>query len=333
MRVIHSRKYIYDDSFITDANLLLVWFVSCVLWKYYGYDPVLYTDLHTYELLKEYDIDDLYTEINTKYFEKDSTFRNIDLYHFWASPKLLSLEYELCQLKNKAFAADTDVIPFNNLWRFWNNANIVVWSLCEYRELQAIYPPKEYVSTPANYTYPSWVQYNAQPMNTGIMYFRRIEDAHNYLTAVRQFITNNKNPKNNNTTQSMCVAEQLFLGNYIFNNHIQYTCIQPLNEGICNRNALHTHSYKRILSIQHDKIGWLWDIDLLLILKRYNLPYYNKIINKPLFKQAARFLEKAGDYWISVPELNQYRKLLNMEDVKIWSDEVLNTLLATEGGQ
>lgn len=313
MKVIHSRKYIYNDKWANDINVLLVWFLSAIMWKHFGYDMCLYIDKHNLKLLSKYHIEELYDEINTSYFHSYKTFKNVNMQLFWALPKLKSFYHELIELGNDCVACDTDVVPIKDLKHMWTNAELVVWSNNEFKEMKNIYPDKKNLSTPRKYTYPEWVKFNAQPLNTGIIHFRRKEIAEEYLKEVFRFAYKNKNKLKNTSVQTMCVAEQLFIGNYALNKGISYTCIQPLKHSVFNRNAFHTHSYKAFLTIDTD-LAQLWSIDLLLMIKKFRPEYFEKLIVLEDFKVQKVYFDTYGYTWAPVPELDRYIDELDLTE-------------------
>ena len=58
--------------------------------------------------------------------------------------------------------------------------DLVVWSNKEHVELQAVYPKLENLSLPKNYKLPTWFTGKAQPLNTGIIYFKNANKALEY---------------------------------------------------------------------------------------------------------------------------------------------------------
>lgn len=111
----------------------------------------------------------------------------------------------------------------------------------------------------------------------------------------------------------MCVAEQLFIGNYVFNNNLSYTCVQPLRQGVFNKNAFHTHSYKAVVYEDRD-LSQLWAIDLLLMIKKFNPEHFEKLIVLPEFYAEKLYFDNYGYTWVSVPEFDKYIDELDLAE-------------------
>ena len=115
MRIIHTRQRVFGDSDYIFVNKmsLLVWVLSILKWKEYGYTTVLYTDTKTLEDLKKFGIDKLYDDINDTLLEEES--KNIDLNCYWAISKLIALRHEELTLGNDVIVADQDVVPMSDI--------------------------------------------------------------------------------------------------------------------------------------------------------------------------------------------------------------------------
>ena len=128
MRVIHSRKKVWDKDYaFQDKFQLLVWILSILKWKNLGYETVLYTDNEVLEKIKEVGFEHLYDEINTEYLENKENIKNIDFWCFWAMPKILSLKSEIEKGYN-SIMADIDVVPIKKLDNLIRSRDVLVWS-------------------------------------------------------------------------------------------------------------------------------------------------------------------------------------------------------------
>lgn len=53
-------------------------------------------------------------------------------------------------------------------------------------------------------------------------------------------------------------------------------------------------------------------IDLLLVIKKFNEDYFNKIIDLPLFKREKLYFDHIGYRWVPVQELDKYIEALSL---------------------
>lgn len=249
MRIIHTRKRVFNQDFAFQNKLtLLVWILSILKWKEYGNQVVLYTDNITLKKIKEFDFDTLYDEINSTYLEDKKVCKGIDFNCYWAMPKLLALKYEALTLNNDIVIADTDVVPSQDVSRLWINSDIAVWSNKEHVEIRGCYPKLSQLSLPKGYKLPDWFTGNAKPLNTGIIHIKDKNIVDLYTNEAIKIATDNHNEHKNSKCQTMCNAEQRLLGEIVKYKGLTYSVMQPVNEGLFNRNGFHTHGYKTIIN-------------------------------------------------------------------------------------
>lgn len=305
MRVIHARKRVFkEDHAFKSKMVLLVWILSILKWKSFGYEVVLYTDKITLEAIKKIGFDHLYDEINVDYLEDETTFKNIDTEAFWALPKLLALHREVCVLGNKALMADQDVVPMSDISRMWTNTDIAVWSNKEYTETYRVYPPLYKLSVPNNYRFPKWFTGKAQPLNTGILHIKDPKILDFYIKEVLKYCTNNKNTKNNSTCITMCNAEQRMIGEIVKYKDLTYSVMQPVNKGLFNRNGFHTHGYKARVKNSN---GLMWHLNLLVMIKELDEEMFNKLLALKNFSQEDTYLKRYGYNFENIKELDIYK--------------------------
>ena len=108
-----------------------------------------------------------------------------------------------------------------------------------------------------------------------------------FLDEVIKIATDNHEGKNCPNWITMCNAEQRTLGELVKHYDLSYQVVQPINEGIFNRNAFHTHGCKQYLS---NEDSLLFNCNFLLMIKELNETMYKKLIKKDWFK------EKKGIY-------------------------------------
>ena len=299
MRVVHSRKKVWEKDYAFEDNfILLTWILALLKWKEYGFKTVLYTDYATLINIQKYRFEYLYDEINTTYI--DEHIQNIDLAHFWAMPKILSYQAELELGHTNSFVADVDIVPMKD----WHDIlsiqghDLTVWSNKEFLEAESTYPRIDSLSLPHKYKLPAWFRGNVRPLNTGIIYFKNPQHALNYLHEVTRYATNNKNPRKNTVCQTMCTAEQRMIGEYARAKSLIYNIIEPLNEGLFNKNGFHTHIYKQLKDrLICDQLA----LCFLNKIKEYDNELYNNLIQLPLSKPLTNIKE-----YIVPPELQQY---------------------------
>lgn len=281
MRIIHTRKRVFETDYAFQNKMtLLVWVLSILKWKEYGNQVVLYCDNITLNKIKEFGFEHLYDEINTDLMEQEH--KGIDFYCYWAMPKLLALRHEVLTLGNDCVIADQDVVPMQDVKRLWNNCDVAVWSNKEFVEFRSIYPELYELSLPRNYKLPEWFTGTAKPLNTGIIHIRDKSIVDLFTSEAIKMATDNHNEHKNTTCQTMCNAEQRLLGEIVRHKKLVYGVMQPVNEGLFNRNGFHTHGYKNKLNNDN---SLSYNVKLLNMIKDLNYPMYLKLINNEWFKE------------------------------------------------
>lgn len=288
MRIIHARKKVWAEDFaFKNKFTLLVWILSILKWKEYGNQVVLYTDKEELEKIKEIGFDYLYDEINTDLLEK--TY-NIDFYYYWAMPKIIALQHETQTLNNKVVVCDQDVVPMQDLSRMWNISQVVVWSNKEFCEFNKLYPNElSELSIPKNYKFPKWYIGKSKPLNTGVIYFKDNKIAKEYCEEVFRYVCDNNNDKKNNRAIAMCNAEQRMLGEFVKYKNLTYTTIQPVNQGLFNKNAFHTHGYKNRVMYTNEL---QWILTLLKMIEKCDEKMYNKLMSNSMFEYEREEIKK-----------------------------------------
>lgn len=304
MRIVHARKRVWGKDFALEKKMsLLVWILSIIKWKQYNNKVILYCDKITLEAIKKVGFDYLYDEINTDLLEDEEVCEGINFYYYWAMPKILALRHEVIDLKNDIVIADQDVVPMSDLTRMWTNSDVTVWSNKEFVELKGIYMNLRDLSFPADYKLPEWFCGKAKPLNTGILHIKDKDIVDFYTSEALKMVVNNSNRKNNSRCQAMCGVEQRLLGEIVKHKNLTYSIVQPLNEGLFNRNAFHTHGYKTIVN---DSNGLLWHLNLLLMIKEKDNKMFNILINNEIFKEEKEYFDKNGYTCKKVKELTIY---------------------------
>ena len=281
MRIVHARKKVWEKDYAFENKFsLLVWILSILKWKEYGNKVVLYTDTETLNKIKEFGFEKLYDETNVTLLEDSEVCKGIDFYCYWAMPKLLALRHEVIELGNNVVISDQDVVPMSNLSRLWINSDVAVWSNKEHVELKGIYPELYDLSLPKDYELPEWFTGNAHPLNTGIIHIKNKNIVDLFTKEAIKMSKDNHNEHKNTRTQTMCNVEQRLLGEIIKYKGLTYSVVQPINEGLFNRNAFHTHGYKNKINDDKD-----WICTLLMMIKDCDNNMYNKLMENEMFKE------------------------------------------------
>lgn len=285
MRIVQTRKRVFKhDWAFKNKFTLLVWILSILKWKEYGNQVVLYTDKVTLEEIKKIGFDTLYDEINDTYLEDEEVCKGIDFYCYWAMPKLLALRHEVLDLGNDVVVVDQDVVPMSDVSRMWTNTDIAIWSNKEHVELRGIYPRLSKLSLPKGYKLPEWFTGKAKPLNTGIIHIKDKDIVKLFTDEALAMSKDNHNEHDNTHCQTMCNVEQRLLGEIVKYKGLTYSVMQPINEGLFNKNGFHTHGYKRKVN---DTNGKEWHLALLDMIRQSNYTIYEKLINNDLFKEYA----------------------------------------------
>lgn len=303
MRLIHTRKRVFDfDKIFTQKISLLTWVLSILKIKEFGHQAVLYTDTKTLEDVKQFGFEDLYDEINTTYLEDEEVCKGINFHWFWAMPKLLAYKHEL-EIGNNPLMIDEDLVLMVDIENKTQVLPLTVWNNKEFLIYKGTYPSLDNLSTHENYEFPKWFKGNIKPLNSGILYFKRPQIALEYLEEVFRFVINNNNNKNNTMTQTMCTAEQRFLGEYVkYKGFSPYT-IQPTNEGFFNKNGFHLCGYKGYITRTGDL---QWNLNILIAIKKINSAMFKKLINHELFEVEKQYFNEHGYTCEEIKELARY---------------------------
>lgn len=288
MRIIHTRKRVFEkDNAFQNKFTLLTWILSALKWKEYGYEVVLYTDKETLEDIKYFGFETIYDEINDTYLEDEKVCEGIDFYCYWAMPKLLALRHEVLELGNDVVISDMDVVPMSNVSRMWTNTDIAVWSNKEHVEIRSIYPKLSKLSLPLDYKLPYWFTGKAKPLNTGILHIKDKNIVDLFVNEAIAMSKDNHNFHNNTNCQTMCNVEQRLLGEIVQHKGLTYSVMQPVNDGLFNRNGFHTHGYK--VKINDDN-GLDWHCALLAMIAICDIEMYNKLINHEWFEAEKEYI-------------------------------------------
>lgn len=292
MRIVQTRKRVFKNDFAFQNKFtLLVWVLSILKWKQYGNKVVLYTDTPTLEDIKKFGFDTLYDEINDTYLEDKDVCKGIDFFCYWAMPKILTLKHEALDLGNDVVIVDQDVVPMSDVSRIWTNSDIAVWSNKEYVEIRSVYPRLSKLSLPRNYELPKWFTGNARPLNTGILHIKDKNIVDLFVTEALKMSKDNHNEHDNTNCQTMCNVEQRLLGEIVKYKGLTYSVMQPINEGLFNRNGFHTHGYKVVVNNSN---GLDWHCSLLKMIKDCDCDMYETLINNEFFKEEKEAIETNG---------------------------------------
>lgn len=302
MRIIHTRKRTFEQDFGFSKKLnLLTWILSILKWKESGNQVVLYADTPTLEDIKKFGFDTLYDEINTTYLEDKEVCKGIDFYCYWAMPKLLVLKYEALELGNDVVIVDQDVVPMSDISRMWTNSDIAVWSNKEFVEIRSVYPRLTKLSLPQNYKLPEWFTGKAKPLNTGIIHIKSKDIVKLFTDEALAMSIDNHNEHENTNCQTMCNVEQRLLGEIVQHKGLTYSVMQPINEGLFNRNGFHIHGYKNIINNDN---GLDWHCSLLKMIKKCDENMYNILIGNDFFKEEKEAI--INNEYTFTKELKQY---------------------------
>ena len=110
-----------------------------------------------------------------------------------------------------------------------------------------------------------------------------------YTDEAIKIATDNHNEHNNTVCQTMCNAEQRLLGEIVQHKGLSYSVMQPMNEGLFNRNGFHTHGYKSRIS---NNSGKDWHCAILNMIKKCDLTVYSKLINHEWFKEEKEYMKE-----------------------------------------
>lgn len=306
MKIIHTRKRVFGDFDYAFKHKmsLLVWILSIIKWKEYGNTVKLYCDKKTLEDVEKNGFAFLYDEIDSTYLDNDEVCEGIDFYCYWAMPKLLALRHEVVDLGNDVVIADQDVVPMSDLTRMWTNSSVTVWSNKEFIEFRSIYPKLHNLSLPKGYKLPKWFTGKAKPLNTGILHIRDKKLVDMYTAEALKMSKDNHNEHNNTNCQTMCNVEQRMLGEIVKDKGLTYSVVQPVNEGLFNKNGFHTHGYKNHVNNNN---GLLWHLNLLLMIKEKNEFMFRVLISQEMFQPERDYFEKNGYTAEEVEELKKYK--------------------------
>lgn len=172
---------------------LMIWTANLIQYHKFGYTVKLYCTPDAIPFLKEWNLFDLYDEIDDEYLNrKDSILKKVDETHFWSSRKLEALYHEYVELKTDVpvIYSDVDIImlkPFNIEdcdCLFWSPE---IWSPDE----GDVYVDWGILSVPENYQMPHYIKENHEAYNCGIIYFKDADNFIKYRDHYYSFVLNN----------------------------------------------------------------------------------------------------------------------------------------------
>lgn len=188
--------------------------------------------------------------------------------------------------------------------RMWTNSDIAVWSNKEFVDLRTIYPKLSQLSLPKGYKLPEWFSGKSKPLNTGIIHIKDKDVVKLFTDEAIKMATDNHNEHNNTVCQTMCNAEQRLLGEIVQYKGLSYSVMQPINEGLFNKNGFHTHGYKTRIS---NNSGMDWHCHILEMIKKCDFSIYYKLINHEWFKEEVEYIRENNGF-TKIPQLEMYFK-------------------------
>ena len=299
MKVIQSRFYIpnaNEGNIIQDRTSLLVWFLSVIKWKEFGYEVVLYTDNTTRTKFDELGLSKYYDEIVE--LEEDET---VNTKVFWASAKILSAKKFMESHPNEEFmVSDLDFIPLKDPTTFVQCNNDLVTF---YKEYVQMYNSLENMDINSEYTLPDFYTGNVDPINTCLLYIREslLEIFSNYLDIELEFMQYHQEYISGSSANDLMIfAEQRLFTEYLVSIGIEFTYVNPENKSVFNVNGLHTGPYKNLEKTEY----WKWIIWYLKILKEQYPDTYEEIINLELYEDIKKIIDDGN---------GKYKDKLNKE--------------------
>lgn len=285
MKVIQTRFFIEtanSNSPIQDRTSLLVWLLSVLYWKRFGYDPILYTDPITKEFFDTIGLSQLYSDIVLMDNE------DINTKVFWASAKILSAKKFIQDHPDEEFMiSDLDFIPLADPATFAGSKNDLVTF---YHEYAKAYDDPSVIGINPNYVIPDFYTGKIDPINTCLLYIQKpnIEIFDKYLDIEIDFMNYHYEfIDGDSSNKLMTFLEQRLFAEYIHANNINvvYTC--PKNKSIFNVNGIHTGVYKSFEKIEY----WKWISWYLKMIHDEFPEWYSKIINLEMYADIKEIIE------------------------------------------
>lgn len=293
MKVIFSRIFIEKvngGSIIQDRTSLLVWILSVLKWKQFGYGTIFYTDETTKNEFEKIGILKLYDEV--KIIKSDI---DINEEIFWTCSKILSAKQFMEEYPNEEFMiSDLDFIPLKDPFSFKTIDNEV---LTFYQEYVPAYCPLKYLNLNNEYELPSFFTGKVDPINACFLYiqksnlslFRKYLDIEiDFMNCHRDFISIL------NANDLMMFVEQRMFTEYLVSNDIPITPISPRNKSVFNTSGIHTGPYKNLENTDY----WKWNIWWLKLIKEEFPEVYDEVISLELYKDIKEIIDACkGNYY------------------------------------
>lgn len=230
----HSSRFLMNEAEI------LTMLVSALMWQKYNGSIKLYTDKKGYELILQYELQNLWDDgMDCELLEKNTY--PIESSIFWAAGKLIALEAQTCP----CVMLDTDLIVLDSIHHLLKDSAITA---LHKEDLNSnTYPGPTTLIRPTNYIFPDFYNWNVFPSNTAFLYMKDLSFKEFYLQQSKEYMFHNAIKTNENVTQ-MVFAEQRLLSicAHHLNIPINYLLENPFS--ITNNSIIHLWGFKKHLN-------------------------------------------------------------------------------------
>jgi hypothetical protein len=314
MKVIQSRISIPEISLkVINRTGLLVWYLSAIKWKKFGFDLKFYADTRTKEFMDSHLLTELYDEVDIETMNSIDSMTKDDIErelgpedkkiftrYFWAITKILSHKVELETNPENIIVSDIDLIPMINPMQMIESSDIFVFKK-EFVEMSAY---KNYnaetLSKPQGYSFPNWFSWVAQPLNVGVLHIKSKKMRKLYIEEAMKFMYNNKNENKNDSAETMCFPEQRLLGELATTFRQRVASFQPPVSKSFNENCWHTYQFKFL----EDQDLYDWNMHYLKVIKDEDPIFFEKLRDLSEFKDFFSIIDEKG-FEYEVPKIFQ----------------------------
>ena len=300
MKVIQVMTRNNENFYNLNLNLSsqLVMFLSVLKWKSFGYTVKLYVDDYFKQIFTENGLINLYDEVDDKYFVENNLYEeyNINKKYFWAFSKLFVYLNE----KDNFIMSDLDFIPLKDFHDIIDENKNYVY----YREIidEILYPNNDKLKSASDYTFPEWMTWKENPVNTAIVYLadKKLKDL--YISEAIRYAQNNNITDNDPYNRNMIFAEQRLLSECAKYLNIDLNSIKSNYETICNPREIHYYCYKIVDAKKNNLDNWvLYLLDKLY--QEFN-DVYSNVIELPEYAIYKDIINSKGfEYRIPKPLL------------------------------
>jgi hypothetical protein len=301
MRIIHSRIKLYWKPTEEEKDLEVVhhiknsdlafWLNNIARFKKEGHTLVLYTQTSYLPTIKHYGLEKYYDEINTEALDREDLQINLD--RFWAAPKLIAYLEEINKGNQDLLVTDTDLFLLKPVEGLIGEADVLIWNSQEFQQFKG-YSSFKYLPYPEGFQFPEWFSDAGHEKNTGVIWFKDLALAKEWLEVALSYMKNNPENKQGIDLKNyqMVFAEQKTIGMFLDAGHpeLKVNVVQEYYERQMNTKGWHYCMYK----VAGEEFFFPYIVYLIETLEKINPEMYEEAKVQEWFAPFFEHIAKVG---------------------------------------